>query len=377
MPRKGENIYHRHDGRWEGRYIKNYTSAGKAQYGYIYAQSYRDVKAKLAEAKIMPTQNEKLPKNSKELQHFCILWLDEMKMQVKQSTYVKYHNIIHNHIIPILGNMSVCSITSMIIRGFIDTKLTGGKLNGGGLSVKSVKDIVSVLKMIFQYAVSTGEKCFCDFSNIKIKSQNKVVSALTNNERNNFTAYLMSDVDNVKLGILISLYAGLRIGEICALKFEDISNGIIHVRRTMQRVQTLNDNKKKTEIIITDPKSSCSIRDVPVPQFLNDIINRFYVSKAFVLTGEAEAFIEPRTLQNKFKAHSEKCGLYGVNYHVTRHTYATMCVEMGFDIKSLSEMLGHSSVNITLNRYVHSSMEMKKRNVEKLQERINYLPSKS
>ena len=185
----------------------------------------------------------------------------------------------------------------------------------------------------------------------------------------------MSEPNNIKLGIMISLYAGLRIGELCALKFEDISDGIIHVTKTMQRIQKLDNADKKTEVIITQPKSASSIREIPVPDFLNELILKFYTPKAYVLTGEAGTYIEPRTMQNKFKSCVEDCGLHGMNFHICRHTYASACIEVGVEIKSLSEILGHSNVNITLNRYVHSSMEMKRRNIEKLQERFIYSPS--
>lgn len=372
MSRKGENIYKRKDGRWEGRYIKGYDLNHKAQYGYVYAHTYTDAKCKLTEVKLIPTIQQRKTKNTRELEKFCITWLQKIKTQVKQSTYAKYHNLINNHIIPSLGKMSAINITPITVRQFIDEKLSKGKIHGnGGLSPKTVKDIISVLKLVLQYANSIDTECYYNLDTIKIKSHNKNVSVFTENERTSFTAYLMNDIDNTKLGILISLYAGLRIGEICALKFEDISDGIIHVRHTMQRIQNFDGNDKKTKVIITEPKSSCSVRDVPIPDFLNKLIKQFYISKAYVLTGESKKYVEPRTLQNRFKTHTNNCGLHGVNYHITRHTYASMCVEHGFEIKSLSEMLGHSSVNITLNRYVHSSMDLKKQNVAKL----NNLPS--
>jgi len=137
----------------------------------------------------------------------------------------------------------------------------------------------------------------------------------------------------------------------------------------MQRVQCLSVSKDtKTEVVITSPKSKSSVRDIPLPEFIVQNIKskNLYIPKAFLLSGDSSRYIEPRTLENRFKCCTRMCGIENVNFHMLRHTFATRCVEVGFETKSLSEILGHSSVNITLNRYVHSSMELKRLNMEKL-----------
>lgn len=371
MPRRGENIYKRRDGRWEGRYIKSKGLDKKTKYGYVYAESYAEVKDKLNERKANPVIQVQSDVNSKTMEQVCILWLDVIKTQIKHSTYVKYYNTVYNHIIPLLGKHKINFVDTNLIRQFANEKLTNGKLSGGGLSNKTVKDILSIIRLIMIYAKNIGIDVNCNIDCIKIKSSESNVDFLNESERERLTAYLINNIDYTNLGILICLYTGLRIGEICALKFEDISlnDNIIHIRKTMQRLQNLNPlDIKKTEIVITPPKSKSSVRDIPLPEFIADIIKekQLYYSKAFLLTGETDSYIEPRTLENRFKNRIADCGIENINFHILRHTFATHCVELGFETKSLSEILGHSSVNITLNRYVHSTMELKRMNMAML-----------
>lgn len=381
MARRGENIYKRKDGRWEGRYIKGKDLNGKNKYGYLYAKSYTEVKEKLKEIKSRPSIAMQTQSGTKTIGQMCILWLDENKTQIKHSTYVKYYNIIYNHIIPAIGTHKINLIDTALIRQFADEKLTNGKLCGqGGLSPKTVKDILSVIRLVVAYANNIGINCNCRLDCINIKASDKSIEVLTKSQQDKLTSYLINNFDNTSLGILMCLYTGIRIGEICALKFEDISiiDKTIHIRKTMQRIQNFISSKEtKTDVIITPPKSKSSVRDIPIPEFLIQTIEErnLYMPKAFLLTGETTHYVEPRTLENRFKNRIHSCGIENVSFHTLRHTFATRCVELGFETKSLSEILGHSSVNITLNRYVHSSMELKRLNMEKLSPQIFYTPS--
>lgn len=372
MARRGENIYKRKDGRWEGRYIKQKDINGRNKYGYLYAKSYTEVKEKLNEIKSQPSVFCQTQVATKTLAQMCTCWLDENKTQIKHSTYVKYYNIVYNHIIPSIGKHKINLLDTSLIRQFADKKLTAGKLNGnGGLSPKTVKDILSVLKLVIAYSNNMGVVCNCRLESINIKSENKNIDVLSKSQQDKLTSYLVNNFNNTSLGILICLYTGIRIGEICALKFDDISmaDKTVHIRKTMQRVQNFAPLKEtKTDVIISTPKSKSSVRDIPMPEFLIAAItkNNMYVPKAYLLTGELHNYVEPRTLENRFKRCICSCGIANVSFHTLRHTFATRCVELGFETKSLSEILGHSSVNITLNRYVHSSMELKRMNMEKL-----------
>ena len=177
-------------------------------------------------------------------------------------------------------------------------------------------------------------------------------------------------MDLCKFGVMLSLYTGIRIGELCALQWVNLclDSSTLKVRKTLQRIQDLSTGAEtRTKVIITDPKSQCSVRNIPMPAFMVELAGRFEAEPmAYVLSGAESRYIEPRIMQERFKQYVAEAGIADANFHATRHTFATRCVEVGFDIKSLSEILGHANVNITLNRYVHSSFELECSNMSKL-----------
>lgn len=372
MSKKGENIYKRKDGRWEGRYIKFYNGDGKAKYGYLYGKTYSEVKSKLRDVQadlkygILPK-----PQVTITYSEILIAWLQSSRINVKESTYMRYKQLIDKHIAPSLGIFQLNRISTQLVERFVDDKLKCGRLDGnGGLSPKTVTDIITIIKSSMEYASYNGFSVTCNLSKLSIKKKEKEMRVLTTQEQKSLTCILLSETDLSKLGVLLSLYTGIRIGELCALRWENLSidNKTLRVRETMQRIQSPESSEKsKTKIVITEPKSKCSIRDIPLPDFLLEIVKEFQSSpKAFVLTGERNRYIEPRTMQNRFQRYVKESGIQQANYHSLRHTFATRCVEVGFEIKSLSEILGHANVNITLNRYVHSSFDLKSNNMNKL-----------
>lgn len=143
-------------------------------------------------------------------------------------------------------------------------------------------------------------------------------------------------MDHSKFGVLLSLYTGIRVGELCALQWEDfdLAHSKLKIRKTMQRIQDLgNGSVSKTKIVITEPKSQCSIREIPLPLFIVDVAKKFASNpKAYILTG-TDRYIEPRTMQNRFKSYVKECNVEPANFHVLRHTFATRCVEVGFEVK--------------------------------------------
>lgn len=376
MPRKGENIYKRKDGRWEGRYIKGRSDTGKAIYGYVYAHSYREVKSKLMFSIQTTVTNHpnsaklELPKQTNTFGDLADLWMKSIKPQVKESTYRKYYNSLKNYVLPVLENEQLAEISYSTLEQFASNLLVSGGQKKEGLSPKTVTDIMSMVRLIMQYANKSGFDTGCSGTGINVKQEPKELIILTTSEQEQLQQYLCDNLTNKNLGVLICLYTGIRIGEICALKWEDISldDKQIKIHHTMQRLQCEN-HSTKTKIIITTPKSKCSIRVIPLPDVIVDLMkDNFCNNSGYVLTGKSEKFIEPRTMQNHFKRVLIECKIREVNYHALRHTFATRCVELGFDAKSLSEILGHASVNITLNRYVHPSMELKRENMNKLTE---------
>ncbi len=362
MPRKGENIYKRKDGRWEGRYIKKRDIKHKAVYGYLYGKSYTEVKNKLKQAKLQKTVNSIQSANFGQIVDD---WLRNKKLRVKESTLSRYKTIIDKHIYPLLGQYDISEVSTNIIQQYINELICGGYSN------KTVGDILTVIKSILKYATCKGLEHTCDLSIVNLKSQKSDIQTLTLFEQKKLCDYLITNIDNRNFGILLCLYTGIRIGELCALKWSDIDirEKVLKIDKTMLRIQDNCSKQKdcKTKVIITPPKSDDSIRTIPIPNFLFTIIlTQKRNPNAYILTGESNWFLEPRNMQYYFKTVLKECGIRDVKFHILRHTFATRCVENGFEIKSLSEILGHSSIKITLDRYVHSSMELKRKNMDKL-----------
>lgn len=376
MSRKGENIYKRKDGRWEGRYIKARSQSGKAVYGYVYAPTYKEAKRKRSQAIINIESNlTAFHKISENIIPPCFIrkladdWMNSIQSQIKKSSYVKYHNILHSYILPKFDNVPLNELTSSRIQKFCDDLLIHGGSSGEGLSPKTVLDILSLMRSLLRYAQIQGYQPPSNGKDILIRQTAPDTVVIPRSSQEILCRYLYANMSERNLGILLCLFTGMRVGEICALKWEDFSfqEKSIHVHNTMQRLQIPDSTTQKTCVVITSPKSKCSIRTIPIPDRLIQLIQKEFPNRqGYVLATVNEKYIEPRTMQNYFRYVQKQCGLVPVNFHALRHTFATRCIEFGFDIKSLSEILGHATVNITLNRYVHPSMELKQQNMQKL-----------
>ena len=371
MSKRGENIYKRKDGRWEGRYIKDRTVGGKAFYGYVYAYSYEETRTKLQDAIRDWHSSEQTCQEETETTDFQSLaeeWFCHMKPLVKESTYRKYSNLWQSYIRPQLGHMQIPDISQSILEEYCTALLTSGGSKGEGLSAKTVSDTMSLIRCVLQFCISKKIVVSCDTRMITVKQCTKKMRVLTVKEQQILCNHIYSDLSPQNVGVLFCLFTGIRVGEICALKWEDISfsENTVHIHQTMQRIQ-IDETENKTKIIITTPKSTCSIRTIPLPDELISVLKTVRGSASgYFLTGSDKRWIEPRTMQYHFKSLLKRCKIEDANYHALRHTFATRCVELGFDVKSLSEILGHASVNITMNRYVHPSMNLKRKNMERL-----------
>ena len=264
-----------------------------------------------------------------------------------------------------MGGYAVDALTEIKVEEFSFSLLHKEKL-----SPKTVKDILSVLRAVLNYTLKQNPS-LRSIEVIYPKTEKKEMRVLSWEEQKHFTEYLFEEMDACKFGVLLALLTGLRIGEICALRWADISEQkkVIYVRQTMQRLQDKNNTEgRKTKILISYPKSNKSARIIPLNEETAQLCEQWRKPDpdAYILTGRANRYMEPRTLQYRMERYTQECGLTGVHFHTLRHSFATRCVEVGFEIKSLSEILGHSSPKITLERYVHSSLELKRKNMEKL-----------
>ena len=364
---KGENIFKRKDGRWEARYIKGYELSGKIKYGFCYGRTYKEAKEKVTKCKAAMVSGSPLPAigSRHRFAFYCDEWLRLRKSKIKESTYKKYDTALEKHIKPRLGGCFPLGITSGLIDDFTKELLFEAEL-----APKTVHDILAVLHGVLKYTATLFPGIFPAVEINYPKCSRKEMRVLSREEQQRFIAYLLTDMDTCKFNVLLTLFTGVRIGELCALRWNCISlkEKTIRITATLQRLRDTDmTGSTRTRIVIGTPKSDTSARTIPLTDYATELCGKMHPESAaaYVLTG-TEEYMEPRALQYRMEKYARECGLEGVHFHTLRHTFATRAVEVGFEIKSLSEVLGHASTTITLDRYVHSSMELKRDNMSKL-----------
>lgn len=299
----------------------------------------------------------------KTIREIAAAWKEYKRPYVKQSTMAAYALILENHILPTFGEDN--SLPEQSVQAFVLHKIESG------LSTKSVKDILIVLKMVMKFGVKKEWMTYYEWD-IKYppSSENKVLDVLSVTNHRKILNHIQSHFTFMGLGIYISLSTGLRIGEVCALKWSDINvtDGILTVNRTIERIYIIEGEKKHTELVINTPKTKNSCREIPMNKELlgmlkplKKVVNDDY----YILTND-ERPIEPRTYRNYYKRLMEKLDIPKLKYHGLRHSFATRCIEVGCDYKTVSVLLGHSNISTTLNLYVHPNMEQKKRSIDKV-----------
>ena len=300
---------------------------------------------------------------NKTFEEIVVLWQADKKQYVKRSTYSAYSLLVNNHLIPAFAG--AYDVTEEMVQGFVFTKLEQG------LSQKSIRDILIVLKMILRFAVKQG---FMQHREIDVKfptdRERQELEVLSRSSQKQIMEYVQSHFTFMNLGIYICLCAGLRIGEVCALVWDDIDveNGVINVSKTIQRIYVIEGGEKHTEVIIDTPKSKNSIREIPIARDLLKMIKPFKKvvnGRFYVLTNSAQP-TEPRTYRNYYKRLMTQLDMPKLKFHGLRHSFATRCIESKCDYKTVSVLLGHSNISTTLNLYVHPNMEQKKKCVEQM-----------
>lgn len=369
MPRRGDNIRKRKDGRWEARYPFPKDDPSGRKYGSVYGHTYHEAKEKRAE--LLKELAASPPKNSQiKFKEILSAWQDSNKIRLKESSVSRYQNLIDTHILSELGNYSMSQMSASILNKYIVGKLKNGRIDGkGGLSASYVRSIALIIDAAIKFGAAER---LCDPLNSSLtkptvpKAEVQVLSKACQEKLENI---LLTDMNEEKLLTYITLYTGLRIGEVLALRWEDMdwSNRILYVRHTISRVWYERDGKKHSLLILAEPKTETSLRVIPICSKLYAILDAFPNRRSigFVLSNKG-SFVSPRTFEYRYKKILERGGLDEVNYHTLRHTFATRCIEADVDIKSLSEVLGHADASITLNTYVHSSIELKRSQLEKI-----------
>lgn len=367
LPRYGENIYRRKDGRWEGRYIAMRLPDGRAKYKSVYGKTHDIVKKKQLAA---------IQALAKEPAAACDLTVKELFAQylaqadVKPSTRERYRFMIERHILPRLGQTPVSKLTAKGLSDFLRHLKNHGRLDGkGGLSPKTVRDVAVLIKSLLRFAQAEYH-CVCDALNARLPVYTqKKIEVLSDTELAVLGKALLPS-KKISLAVMLALHAGLRVGEVCALRVCDIDYlaGTIQACRSVQRI-TLNG---KSQLLVQRPKSDSSERIVPLHPELLLLLKKATAklpSDAYIMAGQIGQPMDPRTCQYQFTVLLKRCGIHHRGFHALRHTFATRCIENGADIKSISEMLGHADIKTTLKLYVHPSLESKRRCIQQ----INFL----
>ena len=350
MARKGEAIYKRKDGRYEARFIKGYTN-GKADYIFVYGKTYMDAKKKRQQK--IETYKLKRNKNLNNITFNKALdvFIENKRNLIKESSLSTYLVIINNHLRPEFGNLKLEYITEELINNFIVKKLEKFTFN-------VVHDIATLLKQILKA------------NNIDIKfyipsKKRKQIVVFTKTEMEKIKDNCLTYNNRIKFGIALTLYTGLRIGELCALtksSFNLVDKQII-INKTLLRIKNLdNDNDIKTKVVCQSAKTDNSVRIIPIADVLIPYLTKYLETMKdddYLLTGKSK-FIEPRFYYTKYHKVLDELEIKKHNFHSLRHTFATCAVEKNMDIKALSEILGHANVSITLSLYVHPSIDYKR-----------------
>ena len=300
---------------------------------------------------------------TKNIRYIANAWKEYKQHFVKQSSMAAYLLLLNKHILPEFGDCT--ELPEHEVQSFVLRKIKGG------ISAKTVKDILIVLKMIVQYGAKNG--WINNYSwDIKYPAneQKKELDVMSTDNFKQILAYLQKNFTFQGLGIIITMNTGMRIGEICGLQWGDIDmdTNCISVQRTVERIYIMEGDKKFTKLVINTPKTQNSCRQIPMSKDLLALVKPLMkvVNKSYYVLSNSDKPIEPRTYRNYYKDLLAQLGIPDIKFHGLRHSFATKCIEAGCDYKTVSVLLGHANISTTLNLYVHPNADQKKRCIDKM-----------
>ena len=367
MARHGENIRKRKDGRWEGRYIKGRDRTGKAVQGYVYAPTYAEVKEKLIRCKA-EASFYMLKGDDPTFEEVANAWIGSMKPGIKESTFAHYRYTLTRYVLPVLGKYRMKRLNESILEQGLLQMISPSDKRHKPLGRSSARECVTMVKRICKYANHLRLLRPMQVEVMLPKASAAQVKPLSSEEQSRAAAYVLQDVTPRKLGLLLAMQMGLRIGEICGLQWGDfdLEAGTLTIHRTVQRISCGDGH---TKILIQRPKTSSSARQLPIPGSLLGVLRRLrgrLRDAVWFLSGNAEKPVEPRCYRKSLHLYLRAAATRSVHPHALRHTFATTCLQKGCDVKTLSEMLGHASADITLKRYVHTDLERMRSEMERV-----------
>lgn len=360
MPKTGSNIRKRADGRWEGRY-KYLTPEKIFKMRSVYGKTCGEVKEKME--RLIIEQNEAVQKADERragsiptFGEVAGEWLAAVEKTRKYSTWVKYRGICRKHLKALEG----------IKLNEISNAALAEKIFQGGQYTQNLRHTVTqVANHVIRFGNETHGYYVPMLANHGSREKEKKIKTISRADQKALLRFLSDGTDSSKAGVLLCHATGMRLGEVCSLKWEDIDfdRRIIHINRTIQRIAAA-EGDAKTALLESTPKSASSLREIPASGYIMQILGGMERTGEYVVGGRKP--VEPRTYENRFRQYAQKAGIGAYSFHSLRHTFATNCIENGMDAKTLSDILGHSNVQITLNRYVHPTMESKQNQMGKM-----------
>lgn len=363
MSRRGENIYKRKDGRWEGRYPKGRKTNGAIHYGYVYRNTYRECKEAVNKFRYQhKSLNKDFPIFEGKVNEWLSDWLNQQQAFLQPSTIASYRYKIDKYILPYIGNSLLSDLGKVQLQNLVEN------LKKTSLSPSTIQIVSRILRRALENAVEQGKIESNPWKNIQLpRLQKKTIRSLTQDEQKKLIK--IAESDKFGLLILLALYTGLRIGEISALRWQDVdlSEKNIQVRYTYQRISDV-ENNNKTTMHLGSVKSLSSQRTIPIANDLLIILKKNYEenkNNCFIFQVKNRP-MEPRLLTYHFHRMRKEAGLTTIHFHQLRHTFATRCLEAQGDIASISALLGHSSTKMTLDVYIDTLYEQRICTIEKM-----------
>ena len=367
MARRGENIRKRSDGRWEGRYIKGRSADGKPCWGYVYGATYTEVREisarKKAEYGIYNLNSTDIT-----FSEISEQWLYSVRHGVKESTFSHYQYTLRHYLQPVFGDFKVSALSEKILEQGLLAVITPANGKQKPLGATMAQECLSMLRRICKYAAHFHLIRPLEIM-VKLPQKSpKVLLPFTTEEQKKLQSFVMDAPTPRKIGLLLGFQLGLRIGEICGLQWGDfdLKLGTLKINRTVCRISCGNGH---TKVVIQTPKTRTSRREIPIPKQLLIMLKRLRgntSNSTWLLSGTESKPTEPRCYRKSIKAYLKQSTVRQVRPHALRHTFATTCLQAGCDVKTLSELLGHANANITLQRYVHSDLTRKRREMNRI-----------
>ena len=295
-------------------------------------------------------------------------WLYSVRQSVKESTYSHYQYTMRHYLLPVFGNFKVNMLDEKILEQGLLEVITPTKGMQRTLGATMAQECLSILRRICKYAAHFHLIRPLEISVKLPQKDSKATLPFTKEEQKKLQAFVMDSPTPRKIGLLLGFQLGLRIGEICGLKWGDfdLSTGIVTIQRTVSRISCENGH---TKIIVQSAKTKNSNRAIPLPKSLIRVLKLLsenFSSETWFLSGNEEKPVEPRCYRKSIHGYLKKAGVHQAHPHMLRHTFATTCLQAHCDIKTLSELLGHANADITLKRYVHSDMGRKRREMNRI-----------